>query len=243
MELSMKPRTANHHVLGAFRLGILLLAGALPVSAQNTDLGCRTLVAPAATGRPQPTFTDFTPTDPILCILKKMTWTTGIMTGCDVNTFCPNELVTREAMAVYLLNGLYPSTPSAPATPFDAATGVFDDVPADYPLACWIEKLYNIDITAGCGGGKYCPTSPISRAEMAVFLLMAKHGPGYVPPPSTGTLFTDVPIDHWAGDFIEELYWEDITAGCTATLYCPDNTVTRWEMMVFLYATFTPGTC
>jgi S-layer homology domain len=48
---------------------------------------------------------------------------------------------------------------------------------------------------------------------MAVLLLAAKHGPGWVPPASTGTVFTDVPIDFWAGDFIEALAAEGITSG------------------------------
>jgi hypothetical protein len=84
----------------------------------------------------------------------------------------------------------------------------------------------------------YCPGEPISRAQMAVFLLMAKHGAGYVPPPSTGLVFVDVPIDHWAGDFIEQLAAEGITGGCGPGVYCPDGIVTRAEMAVFLTATF-----
>jgi hypothetical protein len=73
---------------------------------------------------------------------------------------------------------------------------------------------------------------------MAVFLIVAEHGTGYTPPASTGTVFTDVPIDHWAGDFIEQLAAEGITGGCAPGLYCPTGIVTRAEMAVFLTATF-----
>ena len=31
-------------------------------------------------------------------------------------------------------------------------------------------------ITGGCGGGDYCPDNPVTRAQMAVFLLKAEHG-------------------------------------------------------------------
>jgi hypothetical protein len=34
----------------------------------------------------------------------------------------------------------------------------------------WIEDLAVRSITAGCGGGAYCPGSPVTRAQMAVFL-------------------------------------------------------------------------
>lgn len=49
---------------------------------------------------------------------------------------------------------------------------------------------------------------------MAVLPETAKHGPTWTPPMSTGTAFTDVPISHWTGDFIEQLYAEGITGGC-----------------------------
>jgi len=51
-------------------------------------------------------------------------------------------------------------------------------------------------------------------------------------------VFADVPIDHWAGDFIEQLAAEGITSGCDVGLYCPTGIVTRAEMAVFLTATF-----
>jgi hypothetical protein len=227
----------------------LLLACAAPLCAQ-TDLGCRTQVAPSATGRPQPTFADYNPAAGTneRCILNKMTWTTGIMTGCDVNRFCPSDPVTREEMAVFLLNGLYPSTPSAPRTPFPTAVGVFDDVPADYPLACWIEKLYSIGITSGCATGMYCPSLAIPRAQMAVFLVRARHfydSPAFVLPACQGTIFADVTCTTMFDAWIEQLYRDGITSGCAPAplRFCPSNSVTRWEMAIFLRNTFFPGPC
>jgi hypothetical protein len=226
------------------------LAYAAPLFAQ-TDLGCRTLVAPSATGRPRPTFTDFNPADGTndRCILDKMTWSTGIMTGCDTDKYCPSVAITREEMAVYLLNGLFPSTPNAPQDPFPSAVGAFDDVPADYPLACFIEKLRSTGITAGCGSGTtYCPSIAIPRQQMAVFLVKTRHYyevPAFVPPACQGDIFEDVtcttPYDKW----IEQLYRDGITAGCNASplRFCPDATVTRWEMTIFLRKTFFPGPC
>jgi hypothetical protein len=35
----------------------------------------------------------------------------------------------------------------------------------------WIEQLYNEGITSGCCGGNYCPENPVTRAQMAVFLV------------------------------------------------------------------------
>jgi hypothetical protein len=36
-----------------------------------------------------------------------------------------------------------------------------------------VEQLSAEGITAGCGGGNYCPDLPVTRASMAVFLVRA----------------------------------------------------------------------
>jgi hypothetical protein len=48
---------------------------------------------------------------------------------------------------------------------------VFGDVPADYWAAAWIEQLAAEGITSGCGSGNYCPATPVTRDQMAVFLV------------------------------------------------------------------------
>jgi hypothetical protein len=49
----------------------------------------------------------------------------------------------------------------------------FFDVPASHPYFRFIEALAASGITAGCGGGNYCPSQNITRGEMAVFLAKA----------------------------------------------------------------------
>jgi hypothetical protein len=49
----------------------------------------------------------------------------------------------------------------------------FNDVPTSSPQFQFIEALYASGITAGCGGGNYCPNSPLTRGQMAVFLAKA----------------------------------------------------------------------
>ncbi len=247
LESHMKQLTIKaFHVL---TIAATLLALALPALAQ-TDLGCQTMVAPNDAGQPRPVFTDYNPAEGSneRCILDKMTWTTGIMTGCDVNLFCKDALLTRQEMAVYLLNGLYPSTPTEPQAPFPSAVGIFDDVPADYPLACFIEKLRSTGITAGCSSTMYCPGSAVSRAQMAVFVVKARHFydvPAFVPPDCQGTIFQDVTCASGYDKWIEQAYRDGITAGCDADppLFCPSSSVTRWQMMVFLRKTFFSGPC
>jgi hypothetical protein len=53
------------------------------------------------------------------------------------------------------------------------AQATFGDVPTDHPYFRFIEALVASGITAGCGGGNYCPNSAITRGQMAVFLSTA----------------------------------------------------------------------
>ena len=49
-------------------------------------------------------------------------------------------------------------------------TPVFGDVPASSPFCKWIEELARRGVVSGCGGGNYCPTNPVTREQMGVFL-------------------------------------------------------------------------
>jgi hypothetical protein len=160
----------------------------------------------------------------------------GITGGCSPSPpqFCPGDAVTRGQMAVFLLRGIHGSTYQPPA-----ATGMFTDVPLSHAFVRWIEQLAREGITSGCvtSPPQYCPNDPVARGQMAVFLLRAKHGSGYSPPAATG-MFTDVPTTHLFARWIEQLAREGITSGCGSGMYCPDATVTRAQMAVFLVRAF-----
>ncbi len=110
----------------------------------------------------------------------------------------------------------------------------FADVPPTSSFYASIEALLHSGVTAGCGGADYCPDTPVTRAQMAVFLLRGKLGPGYLPPAGSGAVFGDVPPGAFAVDWIEDLAATGITAGCGAGDYCPDSPITRAQMAVFL---------
>ena len=162
----------------------------------------------------------------------------GITKGCSQNPlkYCPEDTVSRDQMAVFLERGIHGSSYTPPSP-----TGIFNDVPATRWAANWIEQFYHDGITSGCGQNplRYCPDDSVTRAQMAVFLLRAKHGSSYIAPHATG-IFSDVPVTYWVADWIEELYKEGITAGCSQNpmKYCPESAVTRAQMAKFLVNTF-----
>jgi len=159
----------------------------------------------------------------------------GITGGCGGGNYCPGNPVTRAQMAVFLLKTEHGAEYLPPA-----CHGVFGDVPCPSQFADWIEQLAAEGITGGCGSGNYCPGNPVTRAQMAVFLLKVEHGTSFVPPACTG-LFGDVACPGgFAVDWIELLYTEGVTGGCQASplLYCPNNPNTRGQMAVFITKTF-----
>ncbi len=51
---------------------------------------------------------------------------------------------------------------------------------------------------------------------------------------NTPELFADVPSSHLFFDYITMMRTTGLTSGCTPTTYCPDRTISRGEMSVFL---------
>jgi hypothetical protein len=52
-------------------------------------------------------------------------------------------------------------------------TATFGDVPTSHPFFQFIEALAASRISNGCGNGNFCPDSPVTRGQMAVFLARA----------------------------------------------------------------------
>lgn len=127
-------------------------------------------------------------------------------------------------------------------------TPTFGDVPysytetlggVTYQLHPYIQALYNAGMTAGTTTNPlmYSPTLALDRSMAAVFILRANYGTSYSPPAAPWTTFTN---ENWANNayaqaWAEGLWNAHLTAGCQTNplRYCPDNTLTREEAVVF----------
>lgn len=142
----------------------------------------------------------------------------GITRGCATARFCPDTPVTRGQMASFLVRAL--SLPAGDDRPFADTAGSIH--------AADIAALAAAGITTGCAPDRYCPDDPVTRAQMAGFLVRA-----FELEPSQDTQFTDTTGSVHAAD-IAALAQAGITRGCTTTEYCPDDPVTRAQMASFL---------
>jgi hypothetical protein len=112
------------------------------------------------------TFSDMPCTDPLAPWVEELV-RRGVTAGCGNGQYCPNNIVTREQIAVFLLKTL-----EGPAyNPAACTTDPFTDVPCSSTFAPWVKELVARGITAGCGGGAYCPKSTLNRAQISVFLV------------------------------------------------------------------------
>jgi len=125
----------------------------------------------------------------------------------------------------------------------------FLDVPDAHIFHDFVVTLISNGITVGVGGGNYGVTQDTLRQQMAVFLLRAKYGLCFVPPPCTVPAFDDVPCASIFAPWINELVAQGITGGCgTPGSYCPTNPVLRQQMAVLLLRTlegsaYAPPAC
>ena len=116
--------------------------------------------------------------------------------------------------------------------PIPLSESRFDDVDADSFYAPFIERMFQLEVTKGCGdGSRFCPDQIVSRAQMAVFLSRAYD---LADGPDPG--FADVPSEAWFAMDVAKLAASGITRGCgDGTNFCPDQDTTRGQMATFLH--------
>ncbi len=96
-----------------------------------------------------------------------------------------------------------------------------------------IELVADAGITQGCGNGLFCPDDPVTRGQMASFVVRAL---GYVDD-GGGDLFSDDDgSPHEAN--IDLLAGAGVTLGCGTGLFCPGDPVTRGQMASFIARAF-----
>ncbi|MBM4291790.1 MAG: S-layer homology domain-containing protein [Deltaproteobacteria bacterium] len=139
----------------------------------------------------------------------------GYVSGCDgaQTAFCPDDSLTRAQAATILVKAF--ALPAGGASGLSDARGHWGEDAVDRVVAA--------GLMSGCGGGRFCPDDPMSRAAAAVVLAKAAGVSG-----GGGDLFSDLPSDHWATEAVVALYDRGDIGACAARRFCPDEPARRW---------------
>jgi hypothetical protein len=184
-------------------------------------------------------FADVPQSDPFYTFIGKMS-ARGITQGCGASNYCPTAAVTRAQMAVFLERAMRGGSFVPPTAPcVNGHTANFNDVSCPGNPAIFtdfIEQLRADGVTLGCDAGLYCPNDAVTRAQMAIFIERALGN--FTPPLALAQRFTDVLPGSFGFEFITDLAARAVTLGCGATLYCPNQAVTRGQMAAFLVRAF-----
>ena len=127
----------------------------------------RSMIGNTFTYSTTPHFTDVPSTSPYFPFIQKLA-DLGLTHGCSATSYCPTGTVPRQDAAVLLVRGklesLFGDSFTYPTTPF------FTDVPPSSPQFPYVQKMYELGLTSGCTLSQFCPSSNLTREEIAAFL-------------------------------------------------------------------------
>ena len=118
---------------------------------------------------------------------------------------------------------------------FGQAGPEFEDVPEGHVAESAISWAAQNGITVGVGGNRFGVGETLTRYQMVTFLCRA-FDPGNCRSGVRGSdRFDDVPVDHWANYSVGWAANRGITSGVSATEFGGARTLTREQMITFLY--------
>ena len=155
----------------------------------------------------------------------------GVTLGCnppDNDRYCPDRVVTRAQMMAFMDRVLGQQGSPTPTT------SRFADVPDNAWYLPNLERMADLGVVVPFEDGTFRPGAPVTRTDMAVFLVRAFPSITEVARPLG--VFVDVPADAEHAGAVEGILGVGVTLGCKSELpsYCPDRPVPRDKMASFL---------
>ena len=146
--------------------------------------------------------------------------------------FTPGDTTNYESISGEIVLYNFVDTPYFPGIIGDSSKFNFHDVTRFDYFYDAVKWAVDHDITSGTGRFTFSPNAVCTRAQTVTFLWRAAGSPR---PVSTVNPFTDV---HYGDYFYQAVLWaveNGITMGTSATTFSPDATVTRAQVVTFLW--------
>ena len=147
----------------------------------------------------------------------------GITGGVSSSLFAPEDGCTRAQIVTFLWR--------TAGSPEPSALSSFADVPADAYYAKAVAWAVENSITNGTTDTTFGPDETCTRAHGVTFLYRAVKATASV----GASAFTDVADSVYYADAVKWATEQGITKGISSTLFGPDETCTRAQIVTFLY--------
>ena len=189
----------------------------------------------------------------------------GITAGCAPGAFCPDGILARSEIAVFLARGLakgggnIPDSGQVGSLSYSCRAGgvsLFRDVAPTDAFCKHVHYLTSQKVTSGCSTLFDCPSKLVTRSEMAQDVARAIVAPGgdsAVPESYTdkasgrsyscdaaspNLYFTDVAATSPDCRHVHYLWATGVITGCGPEEFCGRGDLTRGEMAKFLVNAF-----
>lgn len=149
----------------------------------------------------------------------------GITNGVSENLFGPDRDCTRAQIVTFLWR--------AAGSPVVNYAMDLTDVPADAYYAEAVRWALSEGITTGTGAGTFSPDAACTRAQAVTFLARALDGRT-----EGAANFQDVPAGSYYAEAVAWALETGVTNGISETLFGPDQTCTRGQIVTFLFRAY-----
>lgn len=157
----------------------------------------------------------------------------GVVSGYSDGNFKPDELVTREQMAKFIVKAFGFTLPQS-------NTANFPDITADSKFYTEILILKNSGIVNGYSDGTYRPSSPVTRGEVTKFVVLALNAKGINTSTQYADKYPDVTQSNLFVNYINYLSNqivnnETIISGFADGTFRPNDYLTRGQMSKIIW--------
>lgn len=149
----------------------------------------------------------------------------GVTNGVSETLFGPDQACTRAQIVTFLWR--------AAGSPEPKSGSSFADVAADAYYAKAVAWAVENEITKGTSETTFHPDETCTRAQGVTFLYRAL---GKLAAAQAG--FTDVAADSYYADAVNWAAENGVTKGISETLFGPDGSCTRAQIVTFLYRAY-----
>ena len=153
----------------------------------------------------------------------------GITAGTDESHFSPDQVCTREQVVTFLWRACGGQSPAQQQNPYtDVSAAKYY-----YHAILWATSC---GVTSGTGNQFFGVGEECTRAQVVTFLWRIAGSPE---PDDAPCPFEDVPDNKYYSDAVLWAVQNGITCGKDKTLFCPNDTCTRAEIVSFIYYAFS----